>query len=233
LCLDREHCHSSSSNSRVSDCGHCGAIHWKMTPDGKLGEDGMSNCIENDGEIRHCSDGNAQLVEFEAVAKPWEVPVGSWIEAGSASAGGFTRSITEGTSSTDSKSTTSTWAATITAKMEAGVIFEEAELDVSVSTSIAQQCSSSFTKTESETCSVSCPYVAAKPWVFVYQWRTQAKHPGDTAFTTEAKTCNYICSYQVVGRPQAPKCPWTCCLDTQCQQCNQDCQLSSSVTIIA
>merc|ERR1712086_559585 len=98
MCLDREHCHSSSSNARVSDCGHCGAIHWKLTPDGKLGEDGMSNCIENDGEIRHCSDGNAQLVEFEAVAKPWEVPHGSWLEAGSASAGGFTRSISEGTS---------------------------------------------------------------------------------------------------------------------------------------
>jgi len=164
----------------------------------------------------------ARCVYFVGI---WEVPVGSWSLAGSSAKGGFTRSITEGTSSTDSQSTTSTWAATITAKMKEGIVFESAELDVSISTSIATQVSSSFTHTESETCAVNCPPVAATPWVFVYQWITEAKHPGDDSFTTTSKTCNFICSYQKVGQPQAPKCPFTCCTDPECQQCQADCNI--------
>ncbi|PIK62652.1 ankyrin [Apostichopus japonicus] len=61
-CLDREHCHSSSSNLRSSDCSHCGAIHWYMRGDGTLREDNGANCIyvvesTNQAEVHHSSSG--------------------------------------------------------------------------------------------------------------------------------------------------------------------------------
>ncbi|XP_071824369.1 uncharacterized protein [Apostichopus japonicus] len=61
-CLDREHCHSSTSNLRSSDCSHCGAIHWDLRKDGTLREDKGLNCIyavqsANTVEVHHTSDG--------------------------------------------------------------------------------------------------------------------------------------------------------------------------------
>ena len=53
-CLDREHCHEGSSNARLSDCNHCGSYHWTHIG-WKLGEDHMKNCIQYDGNIKHCS----------------------------------------------------------------------------------------------------------------------------------------------------------------------------------
>ena len=53
-CLDREHCHSSTSNMRYSDCDHCGAVHWTISPnDGSVMEDGTNNCIYNDSGIAY------------------------------------------------------------------------------------------------------------------------------------------------------------------------------------
>lgn len=61
LCLDREHCHSSTSNLRYSDCGHCGAIHWSINRDGSVREDSGQNCIYKDSSgqasVHHCFDG--------------------------------------------------------------------------------------------------------------------------------------------------------------------------------
>ena len=61
-CLDRKHCHSSTSNLRYSACNHCGAIHWTInTTDGSVSEDGRNNCIyrnsNGDAYIHHCTDG--------------------------------------------------------------------------------------------------------------------------------------------------------------------------------
>ena len=61
-CLDRKHCHSSTSTLRYSDCGECGAVHWSInTFDGSVREDSDNNCIycDEDGEarVRHCTDG--------------------------------------------------------------------------------------------------------------------------------------------------------------------------------
>ena len=61
-CLDREHCHSSTSDLRYSDCDHCGAIHWTInTNNGMVSEDGTNNCIYKDASgdayIQHCNDG--------------------------------------------------------------------------------------------------------------------------------------------------------------------------------
>ena len=60
-CLDREHCHSSTSNLRYSACNHCGAIHWTINTDGSVSEDGRNNCIyrnsNGDAYIHHCTDG--------------------------------------------------------------------------------------------------------------------------------------------------------------------------------
>ena len=58
VCMDREHCHHGSSNDRLSDCNHCGAVHWQYNG-GRLCEDDCKNCICDDGSqttIHHCSD---------------------------------------------------------------------------------------------------------------------------------------------------------------------------------
>ena len=65
LCLDREHCHSSSSDPEYDQCG---AIHWNIvTSKGVVCEDACKNCIykntDNTAAIHHCSDG------FEAFNK--------------------------------------------------------------------------------------------------------------------------------------------------------------------
>lgn len=56
-CLNREHCHSSTSNARVYDCGHCGSKHWRYNNDnGHLCEDDCKNCLHESGDqISHCS----------------------------------------------------------------------------------------------------------------------------------------------------------------------------------
>ena len=72
ICLDKEHCYSSTSNLRFSKCSHCGAVQWSIEGN-KIGEDGMKNCIDR-GEIREegteaivklCSGGYEELtLEF-------------------------------------------------------------------------------------------------------------------------------------------------------------------------
>lgn len=62
LCLDREHCHSGSSDLRYSECDHCGAIHWNIvTSNGEVCEDACKNCIyknlNSTAAIHHCSNG--------------------------------------------------------------------------------------------------------------------------------------------------------------------------------
>ena len=62
LCLDREHCHSGSSDLRYSECDHCGAIHWNIITDtGAVCEDACKNCIyltsDMTANIHHCSNG--------------------------------------------------------------------------------------------------------------------------------------------------------------------------------
>lgn len=66
LCLDREHCHSGSSDLRYSECDHCGAIHWNIvTSNGAVCEDACKNCIYKNSDstaaIHHCSDGFEQF----------------------------------------------------------------------------------------------------------------------------------------------------------------------------
>eukprot|EP00930_Biecheleria_cincta_P073426 TRINITY_DN60718_c0_g1_i1.p1 TRINITY_DN60718_c0_g1~~TRINITY_DN60718_c0_g1_i1.p1 ORF type:complete len:347 (-),score=46.75 TRINITY_DN60718_c0_g1_i1:114-1154(-) len=54
-CLDREHCHKGSSNARMAECNHCGAVHWNFDASShRLAEDSMENCIQSDGNIGHC-----------------------------------------------------------------------------------------------------------------------------------------------------------------------------------
>ena len=68
LCLDREHCHHSTSQLGYNVCDHCGAIHWNIvTGSGAVCEDTCKNCIylQNNvtAAIHHCSAG------FEAFNK--------------------------------------------------------------------------------------------------------------------------------------------------------------------
>ena len=65
-CIDREHCHSATSNLRYYDCDHCWARHWNIVHT-KVCEDDCKNCIyTNDGTIaavKHCSDGYEPLTQ--------------------------------------------------------------------------------------------------------------------------------------------------------------------------
>lgn len=64
LCLDRQHCHHSTSELRYSGCDHCGAIHWSINADGMVAEDKNQNCIfrkDKEGSIHHCGDGFEKL----------------------------------------------------------------------------------------------------------------------------------------------------------------------------
>ena len=59
-CIDREHCHSSTSDIRYSSCSHCGAIHWTIANQ-MVAEDGFNNCVNryrvNGTIMEQCSDG--------------------------------------------------------------------------------------------------------------------------------------------------------------------------------
>lgn len=72
ICLDREHCHSSTSNLRFSECKHCGAIHWSIEGT-KIGEDEMKNCNNRkDGTMaymKHCKDSHEKLY-YEIITLP-------------------------------------------------------------------------------------------------------------------------------------------------------------------
>ena len=67
LCIDREHCHSATSNLRHYDCDHCGARHWNIV-NTEVCEDDCKNCIyTNDGStaaVQHCSDGHVPLFQL-------------------------------------------------------------------------------------------------------------------------------------------------------------------------
>jgi len=65
MCLDRGDCHSSYSSARLSECGHCGAYNWQFNPStGRLAEDWSSNCVDRNGGIRHCGDGQVEWISF-------------------------------------------------------------------------------------------------------------------------------------------------------------------------
>ncbi|KAJ8046939.1 Nidogen-2 [Holothuria leucospilota] len=83
-CLDREHCHSSTSNIRLYNYNHCGAIHWSIVGT-QVGEDGMKNCVNRDGSVsaimEHCSDSWEQMA-FEVVqssSTKASIPTGSFL----------------------------------------------------------------------------------------------------------------------------------------------------------
>jgi len=222
-CLDREHCHSSTSNARLSDCNHCGSYHWQLLPDGKLAEDGGANCIINDGSIKHCSD-SFQPVAFYEVTPPFNPPKGSWKHAGYVASGTLSNTFEWGTSSADTHALTSTWAESLTASFKEGVIFESAKISATVSTSIANMMSTTFTQETSTTCKVTCPAQAGKPFIFLFQWLTESTHVGEApSQVTEAKSCNYMCIYQEHDGQPTPKCPLTCCYDVDCQTCTSEC----------
>lgn len=58
-CLDRVDCHSSTSNVRLYNCTHCGAIHWSISFENKVAEDEQQNCVNratnNSLVIEHCA----------------------------------------------------------------------------------------------------------------------------------------------------------------------------------
>jgi len=221
LCLDREHCHSSTSNARLSTCDHCGSYHWQLGNDGRLAEDHNANCIQNDGSIRHCSD-SFQAIEFYSPQAPFNPPQGYWQLAATTVSGVISQSVAWGTSSSDTNARTTTWAESLSASFKEGVIFESAKITATVSHSIATTMSSTFTQSVTSTCQVTCAQNIEKPFTFLYQWYTESTHKGGSDIT-KATSCNYMCIYNDHGEAIKPKCALTCCYDVDCQTCNPEC----------
>eukprot|EP01041_Mallomonas_annulata_P003068 gene3068-6016_t len=68
VCLDKMHCHLDESETRVSNCQHCGAKKWNILGDSDTGyvltEDGNKNCIKRTGDLANvikCDKGYSRL----------------------------------------------------------------------------------------------------------------------------------------------------------------------------
>jgi hypothetical protein len=157
-CLDREHCHKSESNSRESDCGHCGAVHWTYnSEDGKLAEDHSKNCVQDDGSVKHCGDGHAPL-EFVKHCTANMVS-GRWVYKYTV-ATATTEKWKEGTSKTHTESKTREWSESVTRKVTKGWELEGTSGKISVGTTIGHQTSQGY----SDEWSVSSEYDFTITW---------------------------------------------------------------------
>lgn len=68
VCLDKTHCHLDESETRLSNCQHCGAKKWNILGDSDTGyvltEDSNKNCIKRTGEtvsVIKCDKGYSRL----------------------------------------------------------------------------------------------------------------------------------------------------------------------------
>ena len=151
-CLDRQHCHSDTSNSRSNSCSACGAIHWSYDAGrGRLTEDSNKNCIQDDGSIRHCGDGHAvvKFVDPSPANCTATAVSGSWVYRYTIAAAS-TETWKTGTEKSHSQSKTESWSNSVTISVAAGWSFMGGGAAVEVDTTIAHRTSSSYTDEWSE-----------------------------------------------------------------------------------
>lgn len=73
LCLDRERCNSSTSNVRLYNCTHCGALHWSINSKKMVGEDKMQNCVGRDANntlVERCAVSHEEIYYSIVPNKP-------------------------------------------------------------------------------------------------------------------------------------------------------------------
>eukprot|EP01084_Bolivina_argentea_P137537 242247_1 len=142
--------------------------------------------------------------------------VGSWIQVGSCLGCPYlTESITEGTTSSSKEATTTSWTMSLSDKVSEGIIFEKEELTYEVSSTVSNEVESSYSYTETHTCSAKCGNGTEAYW-FMYQWQMNAdEYQGVDTSTFKIEACNWVCNNQ----NEKPKCPPGYCKDFACQTC--------------
>ena len=104
--------------------------------------------------------------------------------------------------------------------MKAGVIFEEAKVNTSFSSSIESATTTTLVKAQSETLSAQCDFIKDAWASALYQWVTESSD-GKISVTTGYFMCRYN---ENVGTP--PHCPaFACDNDStyfQCERCVAD-----------
>lgn len=131
----------------------------------------------------------------------------------------YTRTVTYGTSSSDTTALTNTWGVSLTASIASGVNFAKKSVSVTTSYSIATYTSSTYTQNYNVTTTASCPYGALYQWVMTNgrPWESPSKY-GTSVFTEE-----FYCTLGADAPPQCP--PYSCDCDgippqeCTCQSC--------------
>jgi len=226
-CLDRESCHSSTSDARLSDCNHCGTYHWKYDQaSGKLGEDKMSNCIQYNGKMAHCST-TWEPVDFYNQSNCEDIKnvKGYWINPPKLGCPNGPIDITYdwGTKRSYSVTNSEKWGESVTTSVESGFEFEgvgsaKVQVSGSVSHETAKDMTSAFETTESESCSVKFDKGGCV-WQFVFETT-------DSCGTSYTYGCGLILTPDKV---EAPCClpgynadpTYQTCLDEQYNVCQQ------------
>merc|ERR1719195_732016 len=96
-----------------------------------LAEDESKNCIQDDGTVKHCDDGFAQLVFVQPRACRATEVSGRWVYQYTI-ATATEETWKEGTTKTHSESKTKEWSTSVTAKVKQGWNLGDSEGSVSV-----------------------------------------------------------------------------------------------------
>lgn len=227
-CLDREHCHHSTSNLRMSDCGHCGAGKWTFQSNELREGDQNQNCVQDDGQSKHCSDSH-DPIDWPVKPAPGRTPfinsAGQWYIAVSGN-GDISKGLTIGMSWTTSKTVTNSDQLGLAYSLELSGEFlglgAKETLTASYSHTWQTAVMNSNTTTVTNECQATChksDLPKGAPGWNLYQWKFSADHPSGDSSSIDTVTCDYLCMPQ----PQQPKCPRDCCADIYCQQCRDGC----------
>jgi hypothetical protein len=154
------------------------------------------------------------------IRKPeWAPPEGRWNLVASVAGGGqISETLSEGISTTDTKSVTHSWSKSVTRSISSGFSFFGFSFSISVSKTVSRSVSNtvthSTTHTLTNTCKATCsPHPDGLP-VYLYQWHMDFKRGYGTSYmapTSTLDTCNYYCVYS--QQPQSPACPLGACYD--------------------
>ena len=124
--------------------------------------------------------------------------------------------IEEGTTSSSSESTTSSWSISLSDTVKEGVIFESDELTTSVSTSISNTCEQAYSQHESKSCQATCGNGTTQANLYMYQWQMNAQeYIGADTSPFDILVCQWVCNTE----SSPPKCPPGYCADPACQKC--------------
>jgi len=122
-----------------------------------------------------------------------------------------------GYTTSDSRSTTSTFGTEISTSIKAGTEFDGVSVSATVSSSISKFVSTDITRSTDITCTGSCAANTCSSGIqYLWSWQMKFTRPWDTNPSTSLDSCNWLCTCSSIP---PPACPLTACMDVQCTQC--------------